>query len=77
MQTIAQLEDSIRMLPAGDFFNLLGWMCDKHLEVISTDGFESPELEAEMLKALDSPHVEGDDAFYQELKSRLKSVAHN
>ncbi len=53
MPTLDQIEDSIRALPAGDFIRLAEWMCDHHLEVINTvEGFESVELEAEMLKGL-------------------------
>ena len=75
MQTITQLEDSIRTLPAGEFFQLLDWMCDKHLEVISRDGFESCELEAEILKALESPRVKVDDAFFEGMKQRANAAA--
>jgi hypothetical protein len=75
MQTVTELEDSIGTLPVRDFLQLFGWMCEKHLEVLSKDGFESPELEAELLKAVDSPRIEAGDAFFQGLKRRLGTFA--
>ena len=64
MSTVAQIEDSIRTLPARDFLQLAEWMCRHHLDVLSSEGFESPELEAEMLKGLNGPRYSADDAFY-------------
>ena len=64
MSTIAQIEASIETLPEQDFFALLGWMADQHLKVLSSAEFESPELEAAMLQALDSPrHPVNDELF--------------
>ena len=46
MSTLTQIESSIQTLPSGDFLTLLGWRTDQHLKMLTTDGFESPELEA-------------------------------
>lgn len=68
MTTIAQMEDSIRALPASGFYELLDWMNERQAEVLEEDGYESPELEAAMLKALDGPWHVWDDA----LKDRIR-----
>lgn len=68
MTTIAQIEDSIRALPPSGFYQLLDWMNDRQLEVMQDDGYESPELEAAMLKALDSPRYPLDEAFLDSIR---------
>lgn len=55
MNTVAQLEASIQRLPAEDFFTLLDWMAERHLEVLATGDYEAPELETALLAAIDSP----------------------
>ena len=64
MSTIAQIEASIETLPKQDFLNLLGWMADQHLRVLSSADFEAPELEQALLKSIDSPrHPVNDELF--------------
>ena len=63
MSTVAQIESSIQRLPADDFFTLLGWMTERHLEVLTSGDFEAPELEASMLSAIDSPRHTLNDNF--------------
>lgn len=72
MTTVAQLEDSIRTLPPERFLELLSWMSERHLEVLreQNEGYESPELEAEMLKALDSPRLPITDELYEGIRQR-------
>lgn len=68
MTTIAEIEDSIRALPASGFMELMDWMEHRHVEVLCEQGREPPELEAAMVKALDGPwHVWNDD-----LKDRIR-----
>ena len=58
MSAIEEIEESIQTLPAVQFFSLLEWMTERHLKMLSSEGFESPELEAEILKSLEgSRHV--------------------
>lgn len=75
MMTVAQIEDSIRTLPPEGFLELLGWMSERHLELLreQNDGYESPELEAEMLKALDSPRYPLDEAFLNSIRKSWPS----
>ncbi len=68
MTTIAEIEDSIRALPASGFRELSDWMNERQLEVLEEDGYESPELEAAMLKALDSPRHPLDEAFLDSIR---------
>ena len=69
MSTVAQIEDSIQRLPAGDFFALLGWMSERHLEVLASGEFEATELEAAMLQAIDSPRHTLSDAFFEGIRA--------
>ena len=75
MTTVAQIEDSIRTLPPERFLELFGWMNERHLEVLreQNDGYESPELEAELLKALDSPRYPLDEAFLDSIRKSWPS----
>lgn len=77
MKTIAEIEDSIRALPTQSFLELLGWMNERHLEVLreENDGYESPELEAAMLKALDGPWHVWDDALMDRIRQNWKNKA--
>ena len=74
MTTVAQIEDSIRTLPPEGFLELLGWMSERHLEVLreQNDGYESPELEAELLKALESPRLPITDELYEGIRQRWR-----
>ena len=68
MSVIEEIEDSIQTLPAGEFFSLLEWMTERHLEMLSAGGFESPELEAEILKSMDGPRYVVDSKFLDEIR---------
>lgn len=72
MTTVAQIEDAIRELPADSFMELLDWMERRQDEVLGEDGYESPELEAAMLKALDSPRQPINDELYEGIRQRWR-----
>ncbi len=72
MTAVDQIKDSISSLPASDFYQLLDWMNERQLEVLGEDGYESPELEAAMLKALDGPRYPVDEAFYEGIRKRWR-----
>ena len=69
MPSIAQIEESIETLPVADFFLLLGWMAERHLAVLASSEFEAPELEAELLKSLDSPRHAVDDTLFDGIRA--------
>lgn len=69
MSTITQIEESIETLPASEFFTLLGWMTDQHLKVLTSDGFEAPELEASLLQSIDSPRHPVNDALFDDIRA--------
>jgi hypothetical protein len=73
MPSIAQIEESIQSLPATEFYTLLDWMTEQHLKVLSAGAFEAPELEAELLKSLDSPRHPLDDAMFGEIRAMAKT----
>jgi hypothetical protein len=73
MSGISQIEAAIQSLPADDFFTLLGWMSDRHLEVLSNGEFESPELEAALLKSLDGPRHPVDDTLFADIRNRARA----
>jgi hypothetical protein len=50
--SVTQLETSIQSLSNREFFALMDWMTERHLQVLSEDGFESAELESELLPSL-------------------------
>lgn len=62
MSTLEQLEQDIGALPDGEFQSLLAWMEERHLDRLSADGFEAPELEAAVLRGLDGPQHEWNEA---------------
>jgi len=72
MTTVAQIEDAIAALPADSFMELLDWMERRHDEVLGEDGYESPELEAAMLKALDSPRQPINEELYEGIRQRWR-----
>jgi len=72
MTTVAQIEDAIAALPADSFMELLGWMERRQVEVLGEDGYESPELEAAMLKALDSPRQPINEELYEGIRQRWR-----
>lgn len=69
MSTVAQLEASIQNLPPREFFDLADWMTQRHLQILTEDEFESPELEAAMLLALESPREPVDDTFFASVRA--------
>ena len=72
MTTVAQIENAISALPADSFMELLDWMERRHDEVLGEDGYESPELEAAMLKALDSPRQPINEELYEGIRQRWR-----
>jgi hypothetical protein len=70
MTTVAQIEDSIQALSAKDFFQLLEWMCEKHVDDLAAGHFDSLELEAEILKGLEGPRYPVGNILYGDLRSR-------
>lgn len=70
MPAISEIEASIEALPTREFFTLLGWIAERHLEILAADAFESPELEAAMLKSLDSPRLIVDEALLADIRAR-------
>ncbi len=76
MTTVAEIEDAISALPADSFMELLGWMEHRHDEALEADGFESPELEAAMLKALDSPLQPINEELYEGIRQRWRAKKH-
>ena len=76
MPSVAQIEESIETLPAAEFFSLLGWMAERHLTVLASGEFEAPELEAELLKSLDSPRHAVDESFFDGIRAGAAKAAH-
>ncbi|MES2597128.1 MAG: hypothetical protein V4662_17410 [Verrucomicrobiota bacterium] len=70
MSALEQIEASIQTLPAQDFFALAGWMTERHLQVLTETDFETPELEAALLKSLDSPRREVNEALFADIRAR-------
>jgi len=70
MSAIAQIESSIQTLPQQDFFTLLGWMTERHLQVLSSATFESPELEEALLQSIDSPRHPVNDELFEGIRAR-------
>ncbi len=77
MSTVAKLEASIQNLPPEEFFELAEWMTHRHLEILADDGFESPELEAAMLKGLEGPRHPVDEAFFTQVRAAWKLPEQN
>ncbi|WP_395750421.1 hypothetical protein [Prosthecobacter sp.] len=75
MTTIAEIEDSIRALPASSFCELLDWMERRHDQVLQEQGYEPPELEAAMLQALDGPWHDWNDALKERIRQNWKDKA--
>ena len=75
MPSIAQIEESIETLPPAEFFSLLGWMAERHLAVLASGEFEAPELEAELLKSLDSPRHAVDESFFHGIRADAAKAA--
>jgi len=68
MQSVAQLEASIQLLPTQEFLALAEWISEQHVKRLRCDGFEAPELEAEMLRALEGPRHPVDERLFDELR---------
>jgi hypothetical protein len=76
MSSVAEIQQSISELPAQEFYRLQDWMTERHLELLrDKDGFESPELEAEMLKAVDGPWHPLNEEFFEDIRRSWKQEA--
>lgn len=69
MSTMAQLESEIQALPDREFQTLLAWMEDRHLDRLAADGFEPPELEAAVLRGLEGPQHEWNEALRTHIRA--------
>ena len=74
MTAVDQIESSIEGLPAQDFFALSAWMAQKHLERLSTNTFESEELESALLKCLDQPRLPLDEKLLSDVRASARPV---
>jgi hypothetical protein len=74
MSTVAQIEDAVFALPQEQFLSLLDRM-NQRVDHASENGikYESPELEAELLKAADGPWLPVDDAFWESIRQSWPS----
>lgn len=70
MSVLQEIEASIQTLPVQDFFALADWMTERHLQVLAETEFETPELEAELLKSLDSPRYEVNQTLFADIRAR-------
>jgi|GEM_PF-3078617 len=75
MASITRIEASIQTLPATEFFSLLGWMTERRFEILSSGNFEVPELEAELLKSLDSPRLAVDDGLFDDVRASSQTLS--
>ena len=66
MSTVAQLEAAILELPQDSFLDLFERLSARHDAIV----YESPELEAELLKAADGPWHPVDEALYEGIRRR-------
>lgn len=69
MSTVAQLEEAVFALPHEEFLSLLNRMNSRM--AFSADAefqYESPELEAELLKSADGPWQPMDEAFWASIR---------
>lgn len=74
MSTIAQIEEAVFALPNDEFLTLLDRMQRRVGLVDSEDiEYESPELEAELLKAVDGPRLPFDAAFLDSIRQSWPS----
>lgn len=71
--TLTQIESSIQSLSVQDFLDLAAWMADRHLKVIATQEFESPELEQALLPSIDSPRHPVNDALFDQVRAMARS----
>ncbi|MBX7207471.1 MAG: hypothetical protein K1X78_04095 [Verrucomicrobiaceae bacterium] len=70
MSAIDDIESSIQTLPQQDFFTLVGWMTERHLQVLSSAEFETPELEDALLPSLDSPRHPVNNELFESIRAR-------
>ncbi len=74
MTTVTQIEASILKLPKQSFIELLGWMNDRSKDFTKDEiEYESPELEEEMLKALNGPRLPINEDLYDGIRRRWKA----
>lgn len=69
MSTVAQIEAAILELPQDSFLELFERLSARR-EAIA---YESPELEAELLKAADGPWIPVDAAFWDSIRQSWPS----
>ena len=69
MSTVAQLEAAILELPEDSFLELFDRLSARHDAI----AYESPELEAELLKAVDGPWHPVDEAFWDSIRQSWSS----
>ncbi len=69
MSNPAQIENRIEALSHDEFLVLMEWMEDRHLQLLSEDGFESPEMEAAMLRGLEGPRQEWNAAMRGDIRA--------
>lgn len=74
MTAVDQIESSIEDLPAQDFFELIDWMTQKHLERLSSNPFESEALEAALLKCVDQPRLPINEKLLADIRASAGSV---
>lgn len=75
MGAIKEIEDATLSLPPGQFYELMDWMCHRHLDVLSSEGPESPELERQLLEAVESEAMPADEAFFARLRKNIELKA--
>lgn len=73
MSALAELESSIKTLPARDFLELAAWMTDQHLKLLASDEFESPELEEALLRSMDAPRHPVNEALYDHVRTAART----
>lgn len=74
MSTVAQIEEAVFALPHEQFLSLLDRMNQRaSIKVDEKIEDESPELEAELLKAADGPWQPVDDAFWESIRQSWPS----
>lgn len=75
MGAIKEIEDAILSLPPRQFYELMDWMRHRHLDVLSSEGLESPELERQLIEAVESEAVPADEALFAHLRKNIESKA--
>jgi hypothetical protein len=66
MSTVAEIESAILSLPQNSFLELLDRLCARRDSIV----YESPELEAELLKAVNGPWHPVNDDLYEGIRNQ-------